>query len=228
MLARLRGTLESVTANTAVLATDSGRAYEVLLPAVDADAAGARLGQTVTLHTIQYLEAQSQGSSYIPRLIGFQTLDDRRFFELFTTVKGMGPKRALRALRAPFPRIAGAIASRDAKFLQTLPEIGKRLAETIVVDLHGKVDAFIAPEHAEGGASGAVEPKAIPGALSDAARQAVDALVHLGDSRADAEELVRRALAGTRSGGPGEDAAASPAPALSPDEILTAAFALRS
>jgi Holliday junction DNA helicase RuvA len=224
MLARLRGTLESITANTAVIATDAGRAYEVLLPAVDADGAAARLGQTVTLHTMQYLEAQAQGSSYIPRLIGFQSIDDRRFFELFTTVKGMGNKRALRALRTPFPRIASAIAARDAKFLQTLPEIGKRLAETIIVDLHEKVDAFLTTAHASGAPGAEIESKGLAsGALSDAARQAVDALVHLGDSRADAEELVRRALA--QHAAP-DDAGAPPQP--TPDEILTAAFALRS
>lgn len=224
MLARLRGTLESINANTAVIATDAGRAYEVLLPAIDADAATARLGQTVTLHTMQYLEAQAQGSSYIPRLIGFHTADDRRFFELFTTVKGMGNKRALRALRAPFPRIAGAIAARDAKFLQTLPEIGKRLAETIIVDLHEKVDAFVAPDHPTGAPGAEIESKGLAtGALSDAARQAIDALVHLGDTRPDAEELVRRALAShTTADG------AAPASPPTPDEILTAAFALRS
>ena len=227
MLARIRGKLESIDANTAVIATDSGRAYEVLLPAVHADAMGVHIGQTVTLHTIQYLEAQAQGSSYVPRLIGFPTLEDRRFFELFTTVKGLGAKRALRALRAPFAHIAGAVAARDAKFLQTLPEIGKRLAETIVVDLHGKVDPFLVPDRAGGDASGTIESKAIPGALSDAARQAVDALVHLGDSRADAEELVRRAVADATPDAARDAPEPTPA-ALSPDEILTAAFALRS
>ncbi len=218
MLARLRGTLESVEATTAVIAMESGRAYEVLLPAYVADELSARIGTVVTLHTIQYLEAQSQGSSYVPRLIGFAAIKDRRFFELFTTVKGMGVKRALRALRAPIPRVAGAIAARDAKFLQTLPEIGKRLAETIVVDLHGKVDAFVESAPATGGgADAAIEPKAA--GMGEAARQAVDALVHLGESRADAEDLVRRAVA---------DAGTEGARAPSADEILAAAFALRS
>lgn len=218
MLARLTGTLESISANTGVVAAESGLAYEVLLPAFLADELSPRVGETVTLHTIQYLEAQSQGSSYIPRLIGFPSRDDRRFFELFTTVKGLGAKRALRALRAPFPRVAAAIADRDAKFLQTLPEIGKRLAETIVAELHGKVDPFVSPAHRPTPGAG-VEPKSV-GALSDAARQAIDALIHLGEARPDAEELVRRALQAAPAGD-GKSA-------LTPDEILAAAFALRS
>lgn len=218
MLARLTGTLESISATTGVVATEGGLAYEVLMPAVLADELSARVGRPVTLHTIQYLEAQSQGSSYVPRLIGFPSREDRRFFELFTTVKGMGAKRALRALRAPVSRIAGAIADRDVKFLQTLPEIGKRLAETIVAELHGKVDPFLAPSHVPA-PGGSVEAKAL-GVLSDAARQAVDALVHLGEARPDAEELVRRVV----QGAPMEDGRGSP----TADEILAAAFALRS
>lgn len=201
---------------------ESGVAYEVLLPAILADELSARVGEPITLHTIQYLEAQSQGSSYVPRLIGFPSREDRRFFELFTTVKGLGAKRALRALRAPFPRIAAAIADRDVKFLQTLPEIGKRLAETIVAELHGKVDGFVSEGRTGGGGVG-VEPKSM-GALSDAARQAVDALIQLGDARPDAEELVRRALQGEGGGEVGDGDGATP----TADEILAAAFALRS
>jgi Holliday junction DNA helicase RuvA len=221
MLARLRGTLESLSSNTALIAIDSGAAYEVLLPAVLADDLAARTGSTITLHTVQYLEGQSQGASFIPRLIGFASRDERRFFELFTTVKGLGAKRALRALAAPFPRIAAAVADRDTRFLQTLPEIGKRLAETIVAELHGKVDPFLVPASA----SSSIEPKSggVPGAsigsdpaLAASARQAIDALVHLGDSRLDAEELVRRAL---------RDARSEP---RSADDLLAAAFALRS
>jgi len=152
-------------------------------------------------------------AAFLPRLIGFSTPEQRRFFELFTTVKGLGPRRALRALRAPFEHVAGAIAARDAKFLQSLPEIGKRLAETIIAELHGKVDA-VAPTP---GAGVAIEPKAAgaDGPLGDAGLQAVAALVQLGEGRMEAENLVRRVI----DGGP-ESASA--------DEILAAAFALRS
>ena len=39
--------------------------------------------------------------------------------------------------------VAEAIAARDHGMLQTLPEIGKRTAETICVELKGKVDPFV-------------------------------------------------------------------------------------
>ena len=43
----------------------------------------------------------------------------------------------------PFGTIAAAIAEKDIDLLKSLPEIGKRTAETIVAELHGKVDRFV-------------------------------------------------------------------------------------
>ncbi len=60
----------------------------------------------ITLTTFQYLESQGQGSSVIPRLVGFQSTAEREFFELFTTVKGIGNRRALRAM-AEDPGVIG-------------------------------------------------------------------------------------------------------------------------
>ena len=146
-----------------------------------------RVGQPVTLHTRQYLEAQGQGSSFVPRLVGFASVEDRRFFELFTTVKGLGARRALRAMAQPPAMIAAAIAARDTQALQQLPEIGKRLAETIVAELDGKVSSYLADGigHAE------VKPTS-PRAAS--AREAVATLVALGETQGDAQRKVDTAL----------------------------------
>lgn len=131
--------------------------YEVLVPAADSMALAASLGTPVVFHTLHYLEGQGQGSSFWPRLIGFRTARDRAFFELFTTVKGIGNRKALRALQMPFVRVARAIADRDLDTLQSLPEIGRRTAEAICVELKGKVDAY-ATSQPRGGA-GVVEAK---------------------------------------------------------------------
>ncbi len=195
MLARITGVLESVTETTALLAPpDSGVAYELLLPRALAEDLADQVGALVTLHTLQHLESQGQGSSFIPRLIGFASRDDRRFFELLNTVKGVGAKKALRVMAAPPSHIARAIADRDVRALQELPEVGKRLAETIVAELSGKVEAFVRAHEpgarGKGGAE-AVEAKSGPRA---AAAQAIAALVTLGEARADAERMVRAAL----------------------------------
>lgn len=215
MIAWVEGEIASVHENTVVLMTPHAMAWEVRVPTVVADAMSARIGQRVRLHTFATLEQQAQGTSFTPRLIGFESETQRAFFERFTKVKGLGNKRALRALAMPTGQIAAAIRARDTSALSRLPEIGKRLAETIVAELHGKIDEFADADAviAEGkpGGTGA-------GALNDAARQTVAALVRLGEQQANAEELVRRARASL-----GQDASKASA-----DELLVTAFAMRS
>ena len=101
------------------------------------------LGVRMSFHTLQYLEAQGQGTSFIPRTIGFGSRREREFFELFTSVKGLGNKRATRALAEEPALIAQGIAARDVKALQRLPEIGKKLAETIILELRDKIQPLL-------------------------------------------------------------------------------------
>jgi len=119
-----------------------GIVYEVLIPAADEERLRGQVGETVEFHTLHYLEGQGQGSSFWPRLVGFRSPLERDFFELFTTVKGIGNRKALRALQMPFGMVAELIARRDVAMLTTLPEIGRKTAESIVVELKGKVERF--------------------------------------------------------------------------------------
>ena len=201
MLARVTGTLESVDAGVALVAVGD-LAYEALLPTHLAESLLLRAGEPITLHTIEHLEAVGQGSAFRPRLLGFASRAERAFFERLTRVKGLGTRRTLRAMARPAGEIAAAITRRDTAFLQSLPEIGTRLAETVVAELHGKVDEFGGPPDPAG--AGVVT-------ITSAAQQAVAALERLGQSRAEAERLVSRAV--------------DRDPALdSPDAILAAAF----
>jgi holliday junction DNA helicase RuvA len=185
MIARIAGTLEALEGSSAIINVGGGLWYDVLLPAFDHEYLTRKVGQAVTLHTIHYLEGDPSHGSQTPRLVGFLYESDRRFFRVFTTVKGIGIRKALRALRKPVGEVASAIVNKDAKFLIALPEIGKRTAETIIAELSGKVDEFATL----GGASVPAEE------LSDAAREAISALVQLGERRPDAEALVERVLA---------------------------------
>lgn len=191
MISRLAGTLESVRGVRCVVALSSGDvAHEVLVPACLGESLAARIGTRVSLVTFQYLESQGQGSSFIPRLIGFATEKDREFFELFTTVKGIGYRKALRAMALPASEIAGAIARRDTRALVELPEIGKRMAETIIAELSGKVEGYLsASEVGAMDAAAAARPESSP-----VQEEAVLALIGLGEPRLEAESLVTRAL----------------------------------
>ncbi|MDP6541330.1 MAG: Holliday junction branch migration protein RuvA [Phycisphaerales bacterium] len=182
MITRLRGKLVSVDEGKVMLRVEA-LTYELLVPAADVPLLLDRIGQQIEFHTMHYLEGQSQGSSFIPRLIGFSCDRDRDFFQLFTTVKGIGNRKALRALVRPLVEIAAAIASRDLTSLTSLPEIGKRSAETIVAELSGKVDAFV------GDITPTVDVKMPP--FGD---DAIAMLVQLGESRRDARKLVELAM----------------------------------
>jgi len=184
MIARITGRLEEVRGGSALVDAGAGLWYEVLLPASEAERLSRRVGQDVVLHTIHYLEGDPARGNLQPRLVGFATESDRDFFRLFTTVKGVGVRRALRALVRPPAEVAAAIANKDARFLVALPEVGKRTAEQIIAELSGRVDEFAGRALPEGAAE-----------LSAAAGEALAVLVQLGERRADAADLVARVLA---------------------------------
>ena len=161
---------------------------EVLVPASDVHLLQAGVGEPMTFHTILYLEGDAAGGNLEPRLLGFLRPEDKRFFEKFITVKGIGPKKALKALIYPAGEIAQAIESKDAKFLVGLPQIGKRMAELIVAELAGKVGEFATVSMDERAALGFAG-----GSRSTAEEDAIAALMALGERRADAEHLLDRA-----------------------------------
>lgn len=178
MLARLTGHLESLSVDNppraviAPLGVGGGMGYEVLLPAYLAQRLlaesgsaelGAQAGPVVTLYTLNYFESLNQGTSFIPRLIGFDSPRELAFFELLTSVKGLGNKRALRALATSPGAVARAIVERDARFLQGLPEIGPKLADLIVHELKAKAEAFADLSMA------AARPRAAVAAVGEAA-----------------------------------------------------------
>jgi holliday junction DNA helicase RuvA len=192
VIASIEGELVSAEDGVALVQVGP-MSYEVLVPAADVPALANQRGAIVRFVTLHYLEGQGQGSSFWPRLIGFRSVEDRDFFDLFTTVKGIGVRKALRALQRPFAEVAAAIARRDEKALTALPEIGKKMAETIVVELKDKVARFTAT--ASGGMEGAVGAVVTGGgALAGAAGDAVIVLVQLGEARPTAERLIERAL----------------------------------
>ena len=186
MIARIAGRLEEIADGLALIDVGGGLWYEVLVAACDVERLSRRMGQDVVLHTIHYLEGDPSHGQVTPRLIGFVAEADRDFFKVFTTVKGIGVRKALRALVRPVAEIAAAIQTRETKLLKALPEIGPRTAERIIAELHGKVDAFAGEVPAAGEQAAA---------LSEPAAQAVAVLVQLGERHGDAVSLVERVLA---------------------------------
>jgi len=158
--------------------------FELMVPAADVPLLQAGVGRETTFHTIFYLEGDAAGGDIEPRLVGFLRPEDRAFFQLFITVKGIGPKKALRALVLPVGEIAQAIESKDTRFLSSLKGVGKRTAELMIAELSGKVASFTRT---------AAPRAALPERTSeDEAAIAILTGPQMGLRRAEAEALLYR------------------------------------
>ena len=184
MIVKLRGQLTDISEESVVVDRD-GLAYEILVPSYAVGELAACRGGEVTLHTLEYLEGNAAGGNMTPRLVGFLHVEDRAFFKQFLTVKGVGVRKALRALAAPVAQIAADIEAADATGLARLPGIGRRMADQIVAELRGKVaaHAFVS--------SGV--PVAVRSEFSSEQRDAIEILAAWGDARSDAERWIARA-----------------------------------
>jgi Holliday junction DNA helicase RuvA len=208
MISALTGTLKRVDEDRVHL--QAGHIlYELLVPAADVPLLESGTGNEMTFHTIFYMQGDASGGNIEPRLIGFLRPEDKKFFTLFTTVKGIGPRTALRALAVPVGEIAQAIESRDARALVKLDGIGKRTAELIIAELAGKVANFAYPLNIREG-----QVSRGPTRRSPEEEDAISALLALGERRMDAEHLVDRARA-------------SGAKHTTPDAIVREAMRLR-
>jgi holliday junction DNA helicase RuvA len=185
MISSLSGLLTRVGETSIELRTGP-IGFSVLVPSIDIEPMRAMIGREMSLHTIFYLEGDASRGNLEPRVIGFMREEDRSFFELFTTVKGIGPKTALKALTEPVGTIAAWIEGRDARSLTKLSGIGKRTAELVVAELAGKCEKF---------AVGVAAPSTtIPARSRRPAQEedAVQALVALGERPQDAANLLDR------------------------------------
>jgi holliday junction DNA helicase RuvA len=200
MIARIQGTLDSITNGIALIRIGSEATgslfYEVQLPAFAQTRLTMQEGKTVTLHTFNFHESQGQGSTMLPRLAGFLTTEDLAFFQLFTTCKGIGFRKALRAMTLQTSQIAAAISDRDAAMLQSLPEVGKRTAETIIASLSGKVDRFVSAAAYTASVTGTSDDGSdtAPPTGGLLSREALETLLALGENRIQAAQWIDRIL----------------------------------
>lgn len=142
----------------------------------------------VTLYTIYYIDGAIGGGHLTPKLVGFLDPLDREFFEVFTTVPGVGFMKALKCLVRPINEIALAVERGDAAFLEELPYVGKKTAERVVTELRGKMAKF-ALAHSE-------EPLAIEReSAGELKQEAVQVLTQLEYSRGEARRIVDETFA---------------------------------
>jgi len=132
------------------------------------------------------LEVSTQVREDAITLFGFATAREKMLFEQLISVSKVGPKLAMSVLSGiAVEELCAAISSGNVARLATVPGIGLKTAERLVLELRGKVQALASAEAPPATGAGA--------AGSLAADDAVAALVNLGYRAKDAERAVGRA-----------------------------------
>jgi len=179
MIARLAGTLAEKAPDRVVVDVQ-GVGYAVFV-SLQTFAALPAAGATVRL--LVHTEVREDAID----LIGFVDEHERALFHLLRKVKGLGPRTSLAVLSGmPAAQLASVIAAGDVGKLQSIPGVGKKLAERVVVECRSAA-GLLAGGH---GPTTAPTGAASADALVD---EAVSALVNLGYKRAEAERAVTRA-----------------------------------
>ena len=137
-----------------------------------------KIGETARLYTYLYVRED------IFELFGFGDAEELGCFKMLISVSGVGPKAALAILSIATPsQLALAIITEDSKILTQAPDIGKKIAQRIVLELRDKMSKG----QLEGAAGKAAEAIAVPqkGTVNHT-QEAVAALMVLGYSQAEA------------------------------------------
>jgi Holliday junction DNA helicase RuvA len=169
MIARLRGKAVARDAEGIVLEV-GGVGYRVLAtPSAIQKADGA---DDVVVETHLHVREDAL------QLYGFADAAERELFEKLLSVSGVGPKVALAIVSGYSPaELTRAIVREDAALFQTIPGIGKKTAQRVVLELKERIAPLAAVEGPHLGAG-------------DGHVVARDALVELGYSPAEAEQRL--------------------------------------
>jgi len=135
MISSLSGKVKNISA-TSIIVEISGIGILVNLPA--RLIAQSSVGSNIELHT--YLIVREDALT----LYGFLEATDRNFFELLLSVTGIGPKVAQAILSINNASgVASAIANSDLKTLESIPGLGKKGAQRLVLELKDKVSNYL-------------------------------------------------------------------------------------
>lgn len=185
MIAAVRGTVVSRAGDRVTVATTGGVSYEIAVPLGVLERL-PRDGHVVELVTV--LVVREDGWA----LYGFDDTAERAVFQRLLTATGVGPRLALAMISAlgGAARVVGAIRGHDLAALCTVPGVGRKTAERVVVELKDKLADLPRTEAAAG--------------TPPAAEQAVQALVGLGYPAAEADRAVRTVVSHDGAGEPAE------------------------
>lgn len=186
MIAHVSGTLVDKALDRVEVMTAGGVAYELAIPLGVYESLPAT-GEAVALHTHLVVKEDSW------QLFGFSTIFERRVFQRVLNAKGVGPALALGLLSTlTADRLIRAVREKDVATLQSVPRVGRKKAEQIILDLADKLDDMQVASTPDR-----------PILEAAGAEDAVRALLSLGYKTTDAERAVREAIDDRGRGGTG-------------------------
>src|SRR4028119_184103 len=183
MIAYLSGKLLEKQA-TAVIVDVGGVGYEVTIPLSTFYELG-EVGSDVALRIYTYVREDAI------LLFGFRTLRERELYLKLISVQGIGAKSGISMLSGmSADEIVTAIRTDNLARLTSIPGVGRKTAERLVIELRDKLNEFTAQSSAERISSGS-QTEAPPDAVFD---DALSALVNLGYQRNAAEKALNQAV----------------------------------
>ncbi len=175
MIVAVRGTLEGKTLDSAYILV-GGVTLRVYAPL--SALSGLNIGETVSLHTTFIVREDAL------TLYGFTSADDRDLFEQMLLVTGVGPRAGLGLLSSMSgAAFREAVMREDITRLTLAPNVGKKLAARIVLELKPRFEKGPLPEF-----TGA--PISVAGSAPSRA-DVVEALTNLGYAPAEATAAAR-------------------------------------
>jgi Holliday junction DNA helicase RuvA len=183
LIAQLSGKLIYKQPNTIIIDIN-GVGYEVTIPLSTFYGLG-EVGSEASLKIHTHVRED------LIQLFGFLTTREKELFLRLTSVSGIGPKLAITMLSGlPAAELIPAIKNNDLGRLTSIPGVGRKTAERVVVELRDKIAAMSIEEMA----AAASAPGATPGADLEVRDDTVAALMQLGYQKAQAERAVDSAL----------------------------------
>jgi holliday junction DNA helicase RuvA len=187
MIAYLSGKLLEKQA-TSVIVDVGGVGYEVTIPLSTFYELGEE-GSDVSLRIYTHVREDAL------QLFGFKTERERQLYLKLISVQGIGAKSGISMLSGmSADEIVTAIRTDNLARLTSIPGVGRKTAERLVIELRDKLNEFTAQSALERAAAGGA---AAPGAQQPADAvmdDALSALINLGYQRSAAEKALNQAM----------------------------------
>ncbi|MGB7921699.1 MAG: Holliday junction branch migration protein RuvA [Pyrinomonadaceae bacterium] len=187
MIAHLSGILLFKQTTTVILEV-GGVGYEVTIPlSTFYDLPDAGTNSNIKLRIYTHVREDAL------QLYGFKTARERELFQQLISVSGIGPKLGITMLSGMnADEIIASIRTNNLARLTSIPGVGRKTAERLVIELRDKIAALSSPALEE---EFAAQSGAGASVSEDAVRDdALSALINLGYQKASAEKAITAAI----------------------------------